>query len=64
MAVCHDFHAAGDTNGTYYVNDSSLKYYRVGNLSIYASQVNITDQNVIKHYGMLNRTLPKLSDES
>lgn len=64
VAVCHDFHAAGDTNGTYYVNDSSLKYYRVGNLSIYASQVNITDQNVIKHYGMLNRTLPKLSDES
>ena len=54
VAVCHDFHAAGDTDGSYYVDDSANKYYRIANISKYATQVKITDENVIKHYGMIN----------
>ena len=50
----HDFHAAGDTDGSYYVDDSANKYYRIANISKYATQVKITDENVIKHYGMIN----------
>ena len=53
VAVCHDFHAAGDTDGSYYVDDSANKYYRIANISKYATQVKITDENVIKHYGMI-----------
>ena len=33
VAVCHDFHAAGDTDGSYYVDDSANKYYRIVNIS-------------------------------
>ena len=44
VAVCHDFH----------VDDSANKYYRIANISKYATQVKITDENVIKHYGMIN----------
>ena len=33
VAVCHDFHAAGDTDGSYYVDDSANKYYRIANIS-------------------------------
>lgn len=54
VAVCHDFHAAGDTNGSYYVNDSTNKYYRIANISTCASKVHISDTNVIKHYGLIN----------
>lgn len=56
VAVCHDFHAAGDKDGSYYVDDTAKKYYRIANISKYATQVNITDENVIKHYGMINIT--------
>ena len=28
--------------------------YRIANISKYATQVKITDENVIKHYGMIN----------
>ena len=45
VAVCHDFHAAGDTDGSYYVDDSANKYYRIANISKYATQVKITDEN-------------------
>jgi minor extracellular protease Epr len=45
---------AGDTDGSYYVDDSANKYYRIVNISKYATQVKITDENVIKHYGMIN----------
>lgn len=51
VPVCHDFHAAGDTNGTYY--GSSINY-RIANITKYASEVNITDKNVIKHYASIN----------
>lgn len=54
VPVCHDFHAAGDTNGTYYTNDSGNKYYRIANISKNAAEVHIKDTNVIKHYKMLN----------
>ncbi|WP_409015824.1 S8 family serine peptidase [Anaerostipes caccae] len=54
VAVCHDFHAAGDKNGSYYVDDTTNKYYRVCNISTYGSQVHISDVNVKKHYGMIN----------
>lgn len=54
VAVCHDFHAAGDTDGSYYVNDKNNKYYRIVNISTYATQVHISDSNVIKHFGMIN----------
>ena len=56
VAVCHDLHAAGDTNGTYYTNDTAKNYYRIANISKYASQVNITNENVIAHYKMINLT--------
>ena len=36
------------------VDDSANKYYRIANISKYATQVKITDENVIKHYGMIN----------
>ncbi len=35
-------------------DDSANKYYRIANISKYATQVKITDENVIKHYGMIN----------
>ena len=54
VAVCHDFHASGDKDGTYYVADSSKKYYRITYISKNATEVHITDSNVIKHYGMIN----------
>ena len=41
-------------DGSYYVDDSANKYYRIANISKYATQVKITDENVIKHYGMIN----------
>ena len=54
VAVCHDFHVSGDKDGTYYVADSSKKYYRITYISKNATEVHITDSNVIKHYGMIN----------
>ncbi len=36
------------------LDDSANKYYRIANISKYATQVKITDENVIKHYGMIN----------
>lgn len=54
VPVCHDFHAAGDTKGAYYTEDSGNKYYRIANISKNASEVHIKDTNVIKHYKMLN----------
>lgn len=54
VAVCHDFHAAGDTKGEYYTTDSGNKYYRIAHISKYAKEVHITDANVIKHYSMIN----------
>ena len=36
------------------VDDSANKYYRIANILKYAIQVKITDENVIKHYGMIN----------
>lgn len=57
VAVCHDFHAAGDTKGEYYTEDAAKKYYRVANLSLNGTEVHITDVNVKKHYQMLNVSL-------
>ena len=55
VAVCHDFHAAGDTDGSYYVDDSANKYYRIANISkLCDTSKKFTDENVIKHYGMIN----------
>lgn len=54
VAVCHDFHAAGDTKGEYYTTDSGNKYYRIANISQNAKEVHITDANVLKHYSMIN----------
>ncbi|WP_295261451.1 hypothetical protein, partial [Veillonella sp.] len=39
VAVCHDFHAAGDTDGSYYVDDSANKYYRIANISKYVKGI-------------------------
>ena len=36
------------------VADSSKKYYRITYISKNATEVHITDSNVIKHYGMIN----------
>lgn len=57
VAVCHDFHAAGDTKGEYYTEDIGKKYYRMANLSLNGTEVHITDANVKKHYQMLNVSL-------
>lgn len=54
VPIAHDFHAAKDTSGEFYVTDSSNKYYRTANLLKYANQMGIKDNNVIQHYKMLN----------
>ena len=62
VAVCHDFHAAGDTDGSYYVDDSANKYYRIVNISKYATQVKITDESwIAKLNSSLFKSKPEVS---
>jgi len=54
VPVAHDFHAAGDKTGEFYVSDTNKQYYRVGMLLNYANQMKVSDSNVLRHYSMLN----------
>lgn len=54
VPVAHDFHAAGDTTGEYYVTDFQNQYYRVAKLLSFAKKMKVTDSNVLQHYSMLN----------
>ncbi|MDD4369577.1 MAG: S8 family serine peptidase [Anaerostipes sp.] len=54
VPVCHDFHASKDTTGAYYTSDTANKYYRVCNMSLFSSQVHISDNTVKKHYTLIN----------
>ncbi len=56
VPVAHDFHAAGDKSGEFYVSDTKKQYYRVARLLYNANQMKVSDSNVLRHYSMLNIT--------
>ncbi len=55
VPVMHDFHAAGDTDGTYYYQGPQGPYYRAIRLEINADLAGVTNSTVLRHFSILSR---------
>lgn len=55
VPVMHDFHAAGDTDGTYYYQGPQGPYYRAIRLDINADLAGVTNNTVCMHFAMISR---------
>lgn len=55
VPICHDFHASGDTDGTYYYEGPQGPYYRVIRLELNADVSGVTNTTVLRHFRMISR---------
>ncbi len=55
VPICHDFHASGDTDGTYYYQGPQGPYYRAIYLDLYAQLAGVTNKTVVNHFSIISR---------
>lgn len=55
VPICHDFHAAGDTDGTYYYQGAQGPYYKAIRLEFYAQSAGVTNKTVLNHFQIISQ---------
>ncbi len=63
VPVMHDFHASGDTDGTYYYEGPQGPYYRAIRLELYAWSAGVTNATVLNHLRIISRDYEEKSPE-